>query len=231
MNKPIFLFICLSSLLVLTSCENLKTESKNESENDTNGVNFLTDYEPLYADGDVNAVIEVPAGTLDKWELNKLTGQIEWELVDEKPRIVNYIGYPGNYGMIPQTILAKEKGGDGDPLDILVLGPPAKRGGILKCKIIGVLYLMDQGEQDDKLIAVSANSPLYTVNDLSDLNENYAGISEIIKLWFTNYKGPDRIVSKGFGDKNVAENLLQEAIKEFHEYKAQRNNQLLQGKF
>ena len=161
MNKHILVFICLSSSLIFTSCENLKTESQKKSDNDTISINLLKDYIALYPDGDVNAVIEIPSGTMDKWELNKSNGQIEWELVNEKPRIVNYIGYPANYGMIPQTLLSKEKGGDGDPLDILVLGPTATRGGIVKCKIIGVLFLMDRGEQDDKLIAVSDNSPFF----------------------------------------------------------------------
>ena len=212
MNKHIFLFICLS-LLFFTSCENSKTESNDfNSEKDTKKINLLTDYIPLHTDGDVNAVIEITSGTIDKWELNKLNGQIEWELVDEKPRTVNYLGYPGNYGMIPQTLLSKEKGGDGDPLDILVLGPPEERGSIVKCKIIGVLFLMDRGEQDDKLIAVSHNSPFYEMNDIIDLNKNYIGISEIIKLWFINYKGTNIMESKGFGNKDIAEDILRTAI-------------------
>ena len=117
--------------------------------------------------------------------------------------------------MIPRTLLPKENGGDGDPLDIIVLGPPVKRGSILKCKIIGVLFLSDRGEQDDKLIAVSINSPLYLINDIADLNKNYNGISEIIKLWFTNYKGPNKMTSEGFGSKYIAEDLLSRAIKEY----------------
>ena len=45
-----------------------------------------------------------------------------------KPREVKYLGYPGNYGMIPRTLLPKELGGDGDPLDVIVLGPAVERG-------------------------------------------------------------------------------------------------------
>jgi inorganic pyrophosphatase len=215
MNNQIFLFVFSLSLLIFSSCENSKTESIVNLENHTKSTNLLTDYLPLCPDGDVNAVVEIPSGTLDKWELNKLNGQIEWEFIDQKPRIINYLGYPGNYGMIPQTLLSKEKGGDGDPLDILVLGPPAERGSIVKCKIIGVLFLLDRGERDDKLIAVSDNSPLYNANDITDLQKNYNGISEIIKLWFTNYKGPNKMDSKGFGSKNVAEHLLKDAINEY----------------
>ncbi len=181
----------------------------------TDTLNLLTDIRPRFEDGDVNAIIEIPAGTLDKWELNKLNGKIQWELVGNKPRIVDYLGYPGNYGMIPRTLLSKANGGDGDPLDVIVLGASIERGSIVKCKIIGVLYLLDRGEKDDKLIAVSENTPLYQINSIAELNENYHGISEIILLWFTNYKGPGKMVSKGFGERNNAIKILITAINEY----------------
>ncbi len=117
--------------------------------------------------------------------------------------------------MIPRTLLPKELSGDGDPLDVIVLGPPVKRGSIIKCKVIGVLYLLDSGEQDDKLIAVLEDTPLYNVESLIELDKNYNGISEIIKIWFTNYKGPDKLESKGFGDKKAAINILNSAINEY----------------
>ena len=157
---------------------------------------------------------------MDKWELDKTTGKVRWELVNEKPRIINYIGYPGNYGMIPRTLLSKQTGGDGDPLDILVLGPPVERGHVLKCKIIGVLYLKDRGEQDDKLIAISDNSPLYWVNSIEELDKEYIGISDIVQLWFTNYKGPGKMKSYGFGNKKVALDILNGAIKEYEQNKS-----------
>ena len=220
MNKIIAIILCITLSLFLIKCHSGEPKKNSNSikiiekkENTT--FNLLADIIPKFDDGDVNAIIEIPAGTMDKWELDKLSGELRWELVDNKPRIIDYIGYPGNYGMIPRTLLPKENGGDGDPLDIIVLGPPVKRGSILKCKIIGVLFLSDRGEQDDKLIAVSINSPLYLINDIADLNKNYNGISEIIKLWFTNYKGPNKMTSEGFGTKDIAEDLLSRAIKEY----------------
>ena len=220
MNKNSIILLCISLSFFLLKCNSGDAEKKinaikivQEEVKDT--INLRTDIIPISKDGVVNAVIEIPAGTLDKWELDKSTGKVKWEYIDKKPRIVNYIGYPGNYGMIPRTLLSKENGGDGDPLDILVLGPPAERGSVVKCKIIGVLFLMDRGEQDDKLIAVSDNSPLYDVQDISDLNKNYNGISEIIALWFTNYKGVNKMESKGFGSKEIAEDLLRDAITDY----------------
>ncbi len=168
-----------------------------------------------FEEGDVQALIEIPAGTIEKWELNKSTGKIQHEIVDGKPRIVNYLGYPGNYGLIPGTLLSKEKGGDGDPLDVLVLGPPAQRGQLLECKIIGVLNLLDGGEQDDKLIAVSPDSPLCGLNNIHELRNRYPGVTEIIQLWFTNYKGKGKMEHQGFGDTDEALWLLDAAIQEY----------------
>ena len=221
MNRTFSTFLITGLSLIMISCESIQMETKSDFkesiQEEEASLNLLEDFEPLHEDGDVNAVIEIPAGTSDKWELNKSTGKLEWEKVDGQPRFVNYIGYPANYGMIPKTLLPKEKGGDGDPLDIIVLGPPVEREQVLKCKIIGLIYLLDRGEQDDKIIAVSHDSPLYGVNSLDELNEQYNGVNEIIQLWFKNYKGKGLMESKGFGDKATAQDILKEAIEAYQE--------------
>ena len=117
--------------------------------------------------------------------------------------------------MIPGTLLSRNNGGDGDPLDIVVLGPPKPMGVIVKCKVIGVLYLTDNFEQDDKLIAISENSNLEHINDIGELNENYNGLLEIIEIWFTNYKGNDKIKSNGYGNSQSALNILANARDQF----------------
>jgi len=169
----------------------------------------------MHDDGDINAAVEILAGTLEKWEVDKTDGNLKLEHIDGAPRIINYLGYPANYGMIPQTLLPKESGGDGDPLDVIILGPAVDRGKVVKCKLIGVLYLTDHGERDDKLIAVLADSPLYEVDSMNELNQNYNGIEKILQLWFTNYKGPGKIQSKGFGSKKEALEILKFAIENY----------------
>jgi len=171
--------------------------------------NLLKDYPSKDSSGNVQAVIEIPAGRTDKWEVDKKNGNLKWEIKNGKPRVVKYIGYPGNYGMVPRTLLPKESGGDGDPLDILVLGPPLKRGEVVSAKLIGVLKLLDNGEQDDKLIAVQFNSPLKKSNSIKELNEHFPGVTQILELWFTHYKG--KIISNGFGDLAEAEKSLNQA--------------------
>ena len=174
--------------------------------------NLLTSYAAKTTEGSINAVIEIPSGTRQKWEINKKTGVLEWEQVAGKGRIVDYLGYPGNYGFIPKTLLSKDQGGDGDPLDVLVLGDPVSRGSVVPCKLIGVLHLQDRGEQDDKLIAVAKNTSFSVIESIEDLNENYPGVTTIIEIWFTNYKGKGLMKSSGYGDAAAATKVLNEAI-------------------
>lgn len=217
MDKFILLFLSCLGFCAACSSDQSTQETKDLSSNtEVKAINLLTDILPIHEDGDVNAIIEIPAGSIEKWELNKTTGRVEREFVNGSPRIIQYLGYPGNYGMIPQTLLSKENGGDGDPLDILVLGAPVEQSSILKSKIIGVLYLLDRGEQDDKLIAVSEGSPFYEVNSMQELDERFSGVSAMVKTWFSNYKGHGKMVTNGFGEKDAAMTILETSIKEYN---------------
>jgi inorganic pyrophosphatase len=174
--------------------------------------NLLDDVDPAAAGSRVNAVIEIPTGTNAKWEVRKPDGRLEWEQKNGAPRVVNYVSYPGNYGMIPRSLLPEHEGGDGDPLDVLVLGPAAPRGAVIRVHLIGVLRLLDDGERDDKLIAVQDAGPLSDVRDLDDLDERFAGVSGIVEIWFTNYKGPGRLESQGFAGQAEALRILDAAL-------------------
>jgi inorganic pyrophosphatase len=163
-------------------------------------------------DGRVNAVIEIPAGTNAKWEVDKRSGQLVWELKDGRPRVVRFLPYPSNYGMIPRTLLPSELGGDGDPLDVIVLGPALARGSVVAVRLVGLLELLDGGEQDDKLIAVAEGSPLEDVASLAELDARYPGATRILETWFTSYKGPGELESRGFADAERAGAILDAAI-------------------
>jgi len=157
------------------------------------------------------AVIEIPSGSIEKWEMNKKSGEIERDLKNGKPRTIEYLGYPANYGYIPNTLLSKDDGGDGDPLDIIVIGPQAERGDSLRVHILGVLRLLDRGEQDDKLIALSKEASLQDVNDIDDLENNYPGILSIIETWFEHYKGVGTMLSQGYGNREEALKILDQS--------------------
>lgn len=176
---------------------------------------FVDGY-PAFPSGDetmglFHFVVEIPAGTNDKWEVDKETGGLHWEERDGRPRVVQYLAYPGNYGMIPSTTLPYAIGGDGDPLDVLLLGPAIERGSVVLARPIGLLRLLDDGERDDKILAVQASGPLSDVRNLATLDAKYGGARAIIEIWFTNYKGTERMASNGFGDAEEALAVIREA--------------------
>lgn len=182
------------------------------------GSDKLMALKAMNVDGTVRAIIEIPSGTSAKWEVSKEDPKaVYWELKNNKPRIINYLAYPANYGAIPGTALPKELGGDGDPLDVIVLGQAVPRGEVVDTRVIGVLKMLDGGEQDDKLIAVLVkDSPFAHIKSMAQLDAEFAGVSQIINLWFTSYKGPNGgMEGKGFEDAASARAVLEAAAKNF----------------
>lgn len=182
------------------------------------GADELMALAPLNTDGTIRAIVEIPTGTSAKWEVSKDNPKaVYWEYKNEKPRIVNYLGYPGNYGAIPGTALPKELGGDGDPLDVIVLGQALPRGEVVNVRLIGVLKMLDGGEQDDKLIAVlTEDSPFANIQNMAQLDSEFPGVSQIVGLWFANYKGPDGgMEAQGFEEATVAREVFDAAAAQY----------------
>jgi inorganic pyrophosphatase len=167
---------------------------------------------PIDKRGVMRAIIEIPAGTLAKWEVDKTApNAIRWEERDNAPRVVAYLAYPANYGVIPGTFLPTDLGGDGDPLDVIILGDAIARGEIIGVRLIGVLRMTDNGQQDDKLIAVLIDgSPFSSIHSMSELDQKFVGASSIIETWFRNYKGPGgEIDTQGFEGPEAAFALVE----------------------
>jgi inorganic pyrophosphatase len=164
--------------------------------------NFLSGYPTRNADGTYNVAVEIPTGTSQKWETctsSSLADPVAFPRCSEaKPgrimvqevkkgvrRVVSYLGYPGNYGSLPRT-----QGADGDPLDIIAVGPSLERGTVVAVKVVGVIRCIDGSDQDDKVIAITPDSPLYAkVSTLADLNKQAVNGAEILRTWFDSYKG------------------------------------------
>nr|WP_301003468.1 ParB-like protein [Pseudoalteromonas sp.] len=151
---------------------------------------------PLNADKSVNVLIEIAAGSIDKWQQQKANPLLlEWEEQNGTARKINYLPYPVNYGILPNTLSAKEYGGDGDPLDVLLLGGALTPGTLSKARIIGIMKMLDNGEQDDKLLAVPLTGVFSDIFDLSDLQQNFPSVEVSLQLWFEHYKGSSAQVS------------------------------------
>jgi inorganic pyrophosphatase len=156
-------------------------------------------------------VVEIPAGTNEKWQTSALSGALYFEHVDGKPRIIEYLAYPFNYGFIPQTIDSREKDGDGDPLDVVLIGPALQRGSVQQLKILGAIKFLDRGEVDTKVVGVLADGPFQKLDDIDDLLLNYYGALEIIRLWFEGYKGPGSLFFQGYAKRAEALEMIEES--------------------
>ncbi|XP_047312825.1 uncharacterized protein LOC124916136 [Impatiens glandulifera] len=124
-----------------------------------------------------NCVIEIGKGSKVKYELDKKSGLIKVDRV-----LYSSVVYPHNYGFIPRTI-----GDDNDPMDVLVLmQEPVVPGCFLRARAIGLMPMIDQGEKDDKIIAVCVDDPEYRhYRDIKELPPHR--LAEI-RRFFEDYK-------------------------------------------
>lgn len=154
----------------------------------------------------VNCIIEIPAGSNKKIELDKSSHKFVVDMRNGKERIIDYLPYPGNYGFIASTFSDRANGGDGDPLDVLVICETLKTGTILETKPIGMLRLLDDGEEDFKVICIPAERNLQTVSaeTFDEFSEKYPQALEIIETWFINYNPVDPVKILGWGDEKEA---------------------------
>ena len=146
---------------------------------------------------EVTVFIEIVPSDTVKYEVDKETGYLK---IDRPQQYSNVV--PANYGFIPQTYCAENianyarersegieiSGGDGDPLDILVLSEHhIPRGDIiLKARPIGGFCLIDGGEADDKIIATLIGDKIY--ENFGDISELPKGIIDRLRHYFLTYK-------------------------------------------
>lgn len=158
---------------------------------------------PAFTTGDLmNAVIEIPAGASDKFEYDPATGGFPVSMRNGVPRRIEFLPYPANYGFIPGTKMNKEKGGDGDAVDVFVLCGSLPTGTIMEVEPIGIIELLDAGERDDKLVAIPTDPELRSV-DADDINELPQAARDILVTWLLNYDpedGAELVAVKGRAD-------------------------------
>lgn len=175
----------------------------------------MSDYNKLLTPGDadngvVNAVIDIPEGSILKLEYDRDRGMFTLDRVE--PSI---FPKPVNYGFIPQTLDS-----DGDELDILVVcAEPIPTGTYLKAKVIGIFNFEDDGEMDYKIVAVPEDDRNTgdCINSLDDLGARW---KQKIEFHFAHYKdlkkpGTTRVL--GWGDKEEAVKIIHECIERYQQ--------------
>ena len=174
-------------------------------------MNLLHDINTFAEDSIINAVVEIPNGSMEKMEYDK---EQEKFVVN---RVLNSnLSFPFNYGFIPETW-----SDDNDPLDVAVLSSQTlPTGTIVKSRIIGLLKTTDQSGVDSKIIAVPVDEkePLFAnIKDVSTLDKQTL---DNIEYFYKNYKinEPGKWVDiNGYFSIDEANNILNEAITRYHQ--------------
>jgi inorganic pyrophosphatase len=152
------------------------------------------------------AVIEIPKGSKNKYELDKPTGLLKLDRV-----LFSAVHYPANYGFIPRSLCD-----DGDPLDVLVLGQePVVPLTIVWARAIGMMSMRDEKGLDDKVIAVSVYDPAYA--DYRDIHQVPRHVLVEIERFFEDYKTLEKktVVVEDFHGPDVANRTIRDALRAY----------------
>lgn len=156
----------------------------------------------------VNVIIEIQKnGGRNKYETDKDTGMRILDRVN-----ATTLGYPTDYGYVPNTLCE-----DGDPLDaLLVIDEPIAHGTLVPSRPIGVLYMIDDGEGDEKLICVAKDDISKDhIKSVEDMEPNFKKKVEFfyahVKDWKNNWQGV-KVEFKGWGDSEEAKKVIEQSI-------------------
>ncbi len=154
----------------------------------------------------VNAIVEIPKGHRNKYELDKDTG-----LFVLSRCLYSSSHYPGDYGFVPQTLAD-----DGDALDILLMvNEPTFTGCLIRARVIGMFGMKDAGSRDYKLLAVPDSDPLYA--EYVELGDAPPHFLREVENFFANYKQLEGVTVEPEGWSGVADAMgeLEASIKRF----------------
>jgi inorganic pyrophosphatase len=155
-------------------------------------INYLNLPIGEFAPNEVNAVIEIPRGQTNKYEYDK---RLHVFRLDRN--LYSPVHYPGDYGFIPSTLSL-----DGDPLDVLVLvDAPSFPGCLMTVRPIGMLEMVDQEKEDEKILAVGTHNPVFA--DVHDYAKLYPHLLLEIEHFFSMYKELEAKSTKIVGWQNA----------------------------
>jgi len=197
-----FLSFIIGTTLILSSCSQVDSSS-------------IYNLPAFNKSGNLQAVIEIPAGTNKKIEFDTQSKTFQIDQRDGKDRVIQYLSYPANYGFVPGTFSDPQKGGDGDALDILIICEAIPTSKVIEVIPLGMFKLLDEGELDYKIIAIPKDQALQTVKATSfaELNKKYSNLPELIAIWFMNYDTGNNQESLGWGDEIEAMKEINSQLK------------------
>lgn len=156
--------------------------------------------------GLINVLIEIPAGSKNKYEFDKDMNAFALDRV-----LFASVQYPYDYGFVPNTLAD-----DGDPLDgMVIMDRPTFPGCVIAARPIGMLEMIDGGDRDEKILCVPEEDPRY--KDVTSLEDIAAHRLDEIAEFFRTYKNLEKKVTEilGWQDLDKVTPLIEECIKAY----------------
>lgn len=142
--------------------------------------------------GLINVLIEIPAGSRNKYEFDKDLNAFALDRV-----LYSSVQYPYDYGFIPNTLAD-----DGDPLDgMVMMDQPTFPGCVITARPIGMLLMIDGGDRDEKILCVPDKDPRYA--DVKSLKDVASHRLDEIAEFFRSYKNLEKKVTEILGWEDV----------------------------
>ncbi len=157
---------------------------------------------------EINVIVEIPSGSRNKYEYDKSLDIFRLDRALHSP-----IFYPGDYGFAPRTLAL-----DDDPLDVLILvSEPTFSGCLVAARPIGLLKMIDDGKEDDKVLAVPVGEPDYA--EVHNYTQIFAHQLRKIQHFFETYKLLEgkKTSTEGWHDAFAARRVIAESAQRFEE--------------
>jgi inorganic pyrophosphatase len=158
------------------------------------------------APAQINVIVEIPAGSRNKYELDKDTGLFRFDRL-----LYSAVHYPGDYGFIPRTL-----GDDEDPLDVLIMvTEPTFPGCLIVVRPVGVFEMSDEKGGDEKILGVPVQDPLY--NDFKNLTDVPRHFLREVEHFFAMYKELEGKHTRvlGWKDRDSALRIIRTSIQHY----------------
>ncbi|OGH64182.1 MAG: inorganic pyrophosphatase [Candidatus Magasanikbacteria bacterium RIFCSPHIGHO2_01_FULL_41_23] len=157
---------------------------------------------------EIRVVVEIPRGSLNKYEVDKETGLIALDRVAHTGQ-----AFPFDYAFVPQTLWD-----DGDALDVIIFATePFFPGLLVDVRPVGIMHMIDSGDSDDKVLAVPAADPRWKhVADIGDLNQHQLKVIQHFYEYYKKLQNKEVTVS-GFEGKMQALEAVKKGMRMYNE--------------